>query len=197
MEHPLTALSCRICLQACSNENVDMALLSHVYRTVIGFEIGLEDIPKKLCRSCLDRLGEGLGFLQLCIITETKLAASALCSPESLRVIAQKAVANLTPEEFKRRARKVTKKVGPRILKIKKRATTTGLERFKCQLCPIECSKASALKSHIFRVHECPIVKCQFCPKELKAYVVAKHVRQFHKKSSMLLKIMNKEQELK
>lgn len=156
-------LTCRVCLTPCTTASANAISMQKVYNLMTGFVIRDKDIPKKLCGSCVNRLADFFGFIQLSIETEGKLSFFDDCSPKLLEATPTSAVEEDKPQSVPKKP--------------------ADMAPFKCDRCEKLFKKKVHLKGHIQRVHgergQCPV-----CDREMQSYLLARHVKNCQQKDA-------------
>lgn len=69
----LSSNTCRICLNKCTELDLDFKQFSKIYTRCTSYQLNQLDLPKKICSACTTRLISTSNFLKLCQRTEIQL----------------------------------------------------------------------------------------------------------------------------
>lgn len=81
----ITEKSCRLCLKACKDKDVDSFRLAERYLACTGYKIKSTDIPKKICSNCNVNLKRSYNFFNKCKRIEARLELSNFLLPPDFK----------------------------------------------------------------------------------------------------------------
>lgn len=198
--------SCRICLKSCSKHSQDVINFEDLYCICTGLQFDSDDIPRKICESCINMLYSINEFKELCEQTETFLeyerlqrnyVASITVAGEStveiLEVENEESVEqfhNITEEETSEFTMEF--EYDKNLTDFQDKETISQQQqasdiRTTCKRCNINFSSSLKYHRHIKNVHskeKNPRYYCAHCPAsykiktELKKHLKSKHTKE-------------------
>lgn len=149
----ITELSCRCCLKICTQKDSDASDEAKRFQLSTGFEISDQDIPKKICRKCVNDLTHVRRFQNRCRRTQAKLAELATIptqEPDSLVEIGDLLGSEIKVEPVEYRDH--SPEIPPSTKKSRKREATTehSPENFCCEQCGMVL-RMTSYKQHLAR----------------------------------------------